>query len=72
MVSQRQQEYLDEVERLKDVVITPGVYKMKNNNSVLVHILSVSEEENKVIIRNPKNGNERERTLHWCKKRLTK
>ena len=72
MISEKQKQYLKEVERLKNVKIVPGLYKINNTDFILLEVLEVNETENKVLIKTVGASYIRERTLHWCKKRLEK
>jgi hypothetical protein len=69
MISEKQKKYLEEVERLKEIKIKPGIYHHRNGKQLIYHILSVDEEKNLVHLQG-KNGSEQTKTLHWCKKNL--
>jgi len=71
MISEKQKKYLEEVERLKDVKIEPGIYHHRNGKQLIYKILSVDEEKNLVYLQG-KNGSDQIKTLHWCKKNLIK
>lgn len=71
MISENQRKYFEEVERLKDITIEPGTYTHKNASRFQYEILEVDEENNSVKLKG-KNGLVDTKTLHWCKKYLTK
>ncbi len=65
-----QQRYLEEYEKYKHIEITPGEYYLKSNPTIKLVVISVHEDINRVLVKTVKSGNERERTLHWCRKNL--
>lgn len=73
-MTESQRYYLEEYERYKDVVITPGTYKLKSSGGnfiVLYEVISVDETEQFVLLRNVKNPDSSKRkTLHWARKNL--
>lgn len=69
-LNQRQEEFLAEYERLRNVIIEPGLYKTSQHISV--EVISVNEEMQTAVVRTAKSGVEKERTLHWCRKNLVK
>tara|TARA_Y100000296_G_scaffold36897_1_gene42711 strand:+ start:5176 stop:5457 length:282 start_codon:yes stop_codon:yes gene_type:complete len=71
-LSENQKRYLVNFEKLKNVKITPGMYTLDSNISIVLEVVEVNEEEGKVLVKTVSSGHVRERTLHWCKKRLTK
>ena len=71
MISEKQKKYLEEVERLKNIKIEPGIYYHKNGKQLIYDVLSVDEENNLAHLQS-KNGSEQIKTLHWCKKNLIK
>jgi len=71
MISENQRKYHEEVERLKDILIEPGIYTHKNASRFTFEILEVDEENNSVKLKG-KNGLLDTKTLHWCKKYLVK
>lgn len=60
--------YLEEYEKYRDVVITPGLYKIKNNKLIQVEVLEYSLD--KVKIKNTLSGFVSEKTSHWARKNL--
>ena len=71
MISENQRKYLEEVHRLKDVIITPGLYTHKNSNRFTYEVLTVDEPNNCVLLLT-KDNQKTTKTLHWCKKYLVK
>jgi len=67
-----QQRYLQEYEKYKNVKVQEGEYHMRSNPTIKVMIMSINEAAERVLVRTLKSGNERERTLHWCRKNLVR
>jgi hypothetical protein len=67
-----QRKYLEEYEKYKHVQLEEGEYVMKSNPAIKVAIVSINEETERALIKTLKSGNERERTLHWCRKNLAR
>jgi len=67
-----QQKYLQEYEKYKNVKVQEGEYHMRSNPTIKVMIMSINEAAERVLVRTLKSGNERERTLHWCRKNLVR
>ena len=65
-----QQRYLEEYEKYKHIEIIPGEYHLKSNPTIKVIVLSVHKDIARALVKTMKSGNERERTLHWCRKNL--
>ena len=70
MLSKGQQKYLEEYEKYKDVVVEPGAYFNKNRPIVEYEVLSVGIDE--ATIKTVKSGHVTTKTLHWCRKNLTR
>ncbi len=67
-----QQRYLEEYEKYKHIQVNEGEYSLKSNPTIKVMIMSINEEAERALVRTLKSGNERERTLHWCRKNLVR
>jgi hypothetical protein len=70
-MSEAKNKYLEEYEKWKHVVITPGLYRQRltnNNYLILYEVLSVEGEE--VALKNPNSGFLKTKTLHWARKNL--
>tara|TARA_R110002020_G_scaffold124200_4_gene281151 strand:- start:1283 stop:1537 length:255 start_codon:yes stop_codon:yes gene_type:complete len=67
-----QQRYLQEYEKYKHIQIDKGEYHMRSNPTIKVMIMSINEAAERVLVKTLKSGNERERTLHWCRKNLVR
>jgi len=67
-----QQKYLEEYEKYKHIPLENGEYYMKSNPTIRVMIMSINEEAERALVKTIKSGNERERTLHWCRKNLVR
>jgi len=67
-----QQRYLEEYEKYKHIQLEEGEYAMKSNPTIKVMIMSINEEAERALVRTLKSKNERERTLHWCRKNLVR
>lgn len=65
-----QQRYIEEYEKYKHIVVEPGEYYLKSNPAISLIVVSVHEEIERAVVKTVKSGNERERTLHWCRKNL--
>ncbi len=68
MLTKGQKKYMEEYEKYKDVVITPGYYLNKNRPIVQYEIIGVGLDE--ATLRTVKTGYVTTRTLHWCRKNL--
>ena len=67
-----QERYLQEYEKYKHIQLEKGEYMMKSNPTIKVMIMSINEEAERALVKTLKSGNERERTLHWCRKNLVR
>jgi len=67
-----QERYLQEYEKYKHIQLEKGEYMMKSNPAIKVMIMSINEEAERALVKTLKSGNERERTLHWCRKNLVR
>ena len=67
-----QQKYLKEYEKYKHIQVEEGEHHMKSNPTIRVMIMSINDEAERVLVKTLKSGNERERTLHWCRKNLVR
>ena len=45
---------------------------MRSNPTIKVMIMSINEAAERALVKTLKSGNERERTLHWCRKNLVR
>mgnify|MGYP003153504604 CR=1 FL=1 len=70
MLSKGQQRYLEEYEKYKEVIVEPGLYFNKNRPIVEYEVLSVGVDE--VTIKTVKSEHVTTKTLHWCRKNLTR
>jgi len=68
MLTKGQKKYIEEYEKYKDVVITPGFYINKNRPIIEYEVLSLGLDE--VVIKTVKSGHVATKTLHWCRKNL--
>ena len=70
-ITHKQQEYIEEYEKYKHVVIAPGFFFLKNT-SIRYEVLSSDDLGEIVSIKTIKTGNVFTKTLHWCRKNLVK
>ena len=68
MLTKGQKKYIEEYEKYKDVVITPGFYINKNRPIIEYEVLSLGLDE--VVIKTVKSGHVATKTLHWSRKNL--
>ena len=64
-----QERYLAEYEKYKHINIAPGLYK-KNERAILIEVLEVDEEGEKVVVKTMQSEHVHTKTLHWCRKYL--
>jgi len=70
MISERQKQYLEEVQRLQHIVINEGqIYSLKNKSSIKIKVLQI-KSDNLVSIETIHSKFVQDKTLHWCKKNL--
>ncbi len=69
-MSRMKEKYLQEYEKYSHVKITPQRYRLKNNSSIQYDVLEVDEISEKVWLKTTNSGNEKTKTLHWCRKNL--
>jgi len=72
-MTESQKKYLEEYEKWKHIVITPGTYKQRisnNNYLILYEVVSIDDTTEEVTIKNPGNGFLKKKTLHWARKNL--
>ena len=70
MISKKQQEYILEYEKYKNIVIKKGFYRLKNADHIKYEVLEIKQEEEKVTIKTLHSENIFIKTLHWCRKNL--
>ena len=70
VVMNGQQKYLEEYEKYKHIEVVPGEYYLKSNPAISLVVVSICEDLTRAVVKTVKSGNERERTLHWCRKNL--
>tara|TARA_R110002020_G_scaffold256852_1_gene470514 strand:- start:926 stop:1147 length:222 start_codon:yes stop_codon:yes gene_type:complete len=68
MLTKGQQKYLEEFEKFKDVIITPGRYHHKGAAFVEYEVIEIGVDE--VVIKTLSSNHITTKTLHWCRKNL--
>ena len=63
--------FLEEYNKYKHIIIETGIYEIKNT-LIKYEVTEVNEEKNIVTMKCIKSSNIRTKTLHWCRKNLTK
>jgi hypothetical protein len=71
-MTNNQQKYLIEYEKYKNVILSKGVYHKKDASHIQYEIKNINYEAEEVHLKNIKSNNELIKTLHWCRKNLTK
>ena len=69
-MSDHQKRYLEEYQKYAHIKIDVGDYT--HSEGIAVEVIEVNEDEEWAIVRTKSSGVERKRTLHWCRKRLTR
>jgi hypothetical protein len=72
-VTESQKKYLEEYEKWKHIVVTPGTYKQRvanENYLILYEVVDVDDGKEEVTIKNTSNGFLKKKTLHWARKNL--
>lgn len=68
--SQKQLQYEEEYLKYKDILITPGLYKSKQN--IEHEVVSIDYDKELAMVTTIHSDFTKQRTLHWCRKNLVK
>ena len=71
-ISENQKKYLEEYERLKHIIILPGIYSKKNADNFKYEILSIDPVSDTAILNRVGGNLPQTKTLHWCRKNLVR
>lgn len=70
-MTESQRKYQEEYEKWKHVNISPGVYKQKSSSGSFQILYEVLEVKGDIVhLKNPTNGFQKTKTLHWARKNL--
>lgn len=69
--SNQYNKYLEEYNKYKHIVISPGIYKDKNKLSLEYEISNIDLEKETATVTTAHSGVSKSRTLHWIRKNLS-
>jgi len=68
----QKKKYLEEYEKYKHIVVSPGVYQHRERSDIKYDVSDVDTKTEKATVRTIHSGVSKQRTLHWCRKYLEK